>query len=101
VADCADLARRLGIGGGRLPGLRGDLDHDAVDLPANRAVAVHPEFIYDLVRTPKGILIVARDLADAAIKRYGFEAVETVAQIPGAALEGLRCSIRSTTTRCR
>jgi len=91
VADCADLARRLG--------LQGDADCPAYaviwtttpwTLPANRAVAVHPEFIYDLVRTPKGVLILARDLADAAIKRYGFETVETVAQITGAALEGLR-----------
>ncbi len=90
VADCADLARRLG--------LTGDADCPAYaviwtttpwTLPANRAVAVHPEFIYDLVRTPKGVLILARDLADAAIKRYGFETVETVAQITGAALEGL------------
>ena len=91
VADCADLARRLGIDN------QGDCPAYAViwtttpwTLPANRAVAVHPEFVYDLIRTPKGVLIVARDLAEAAIKRYGFETVETVAQISGAALEGLR-----------
>ena len=91
VADCADLARRLG--------LSGDADCPAYaviwtttpwTLPANRAVAVHPEFTYDLIRTPKGVLIVARDLAEAAIKRYGFETVETIAQISGAALEGLK-----------
>jgi isoleucyl-tRNA synthetase len=90
VADCADLARRLGLSN------EGDCPAYAViwtttpwTLPANRAVAVHPEFIYDLIRTPKGVLIVARDLAEAAIQRYGFESVETVAQIHGAALEGL------------
>jgi isoleucyl-tRNA synthetase len=91
VADCADLARRLGIE------VSADCPAYAViwtttpwTLPANRAVAVHPEFTYDLIRTPKGILILARDLAEAAIQRYGYEAVETVAQIQGAALEGLK-----------
>ena len=53
-------------------------------------MAVHPDFAYDLIRTPKGLLILARDLAESAIKRYGYETVETVAQIKGAALEGLK-----------
>jgi isoleucyl-tRNA synthetase len=91
VADCADLARRLGMPA------EGDCPAYAViwtttpwTLPANQAVAVHPDFVYDLIRTPKGILILARDLAEAAIKRYGFETVETIAQIKGADLEGLK-----------
>ncbi len=91
VVDCADLARRVG-----LP-VDGDCPAYAViwtttpwTLPANQAVAVHAEFAYDLVRTPKGLLILARDLAEAAIQRYGFETVETIAQIRGAALEGLK-----------
>ena len=94
VADCADLARRLGLSTGAAAA---DCPAYAViwtttpwTLPANRAVAVHPDFTYDLVRTPKGLLILARDLAEAAIQRYGFETVETVAQIKGAALEGLQ-----------
>ncbi len=91
VADRADLARRLG--------LPADADCPAYaviwtttpwTLPANQAVAVHAEFVYDLVRTPKGILILARDLAEAAIQRYGFEAVETIAQVKGAVFEGLK-----------
>ncbi len=91
VADCADLARRLGMPA------EGDCSAYAViwtttpwTLPANQAVAVHPDFVYDLIRTPKGILILARDLAEAAIRRYGFDAVETVAQVKGADLEGLK-----------
>jgi isoleucyl-tRNA synthetase len=59
-------------------------------LPANQAVSVHPDFTYDLVQTPKGILILARDLAEACIKRYGFEAVEVVAAVQGAALEHMQ-----------
>ncbi len=58
-------------------------------LPANQAVCVHPEFVYDLILTEKGMLILARDLAEACITRYGFDAVEVVASCQGAALEGL------------
>jgi isoleucyl-tRNA synthetase len=35
-------------------------------LPANEAVSVHPEFDYDLIETPKGALILARELAEPA-----------------------------------
>ena len=91
VADCADLARRLGLpAGGDCPAYAVIWTTTPWTLPANQAVAVHAEFVYDLIRTPKGLLILARDLAEAAIQRYGFEAVETLAQIKGADLEGLK-----------
>lgn len=90
LADCAELARRLGVDA------QADCPVYAViwtttpwTLPANQAVAVHPEFIYDLVRTPRGVLILARELAEAAIRRYGLETVEVVAQVEGRALAGL------------
>jgi isoleucyl-tRNA synthetase len=90
VADSANLAHRLGV-----PGID-DLAYAVIwtttpwTLPANQAVAVHADFTYDIVRTPKGLLILASELAEAAIKRYDFETVETVAQIKGSALEGLK-----------
>lgn len=56
-------------------------------LPANQAVSVHPEFVYDFIQTPKGILILARDLAESAIKRYDFESVEVLGHCKGSALE--------------
>ncbi|MFC4158007.1 isoleucine--tRNA ligase [Chitinimonas lacunae] len=59
-------------------------------LPANRAVCVHPELTYDLIQTPRGLLILARDLAEAAIRRYGFESVEVIGQTSGAKLEHLQ-----------
>ena len=90
VANLADLAKRLNIAAIEGPAYAVIWTTTPWTLPANRAVAVHPEFAYDLIRTPKGILIVARDLAESAIQRYGFEAVETVGQITGSALEGLR-----------
>ena len=42
-------------------------------LPANEAVSVHPELTYDLVETEKGSLILVRELADSALKRYALE----------------------------
>lgn len=42
-------------------------------LPANEAVSAHPEFTYDLIETPKGALILVRELADDCLKRYGLE----------------------------
>jgi isoleucyl-tRNA synthetase len=39
-------------------------------LPANEAVSVHPELTYDLIETEKGALILVRELAEAALKRY-------------------------------
>ena len=90
VADVADLAARLGVDALQDPAYAVIWTTTPWTLPANRAVAVHPDFAYDVIRTPKGLLILVRDLAEAAIERYGFETVETVAQIRGAALEGLK-----------
>ncbi|MEW6676468.1 MAG: isoleucine--tRNA ligase [Pseudomonadota bacterium] len=90
VADVADLAARLGVPALEVPAYAVIWTTTPWTLPANRAVAVHPDFAYDLIRTEKGLLILARDLAEAAIKRYGFESVETLAQLKGAALEGMK-----------
>jgi len=90
VADLADLAKRIGVNNLDTPAYAVIWTTTPWTLPANRAVAVHAEFTYDVIRTPKGLLILARDLAEAAIQRYGFETVETVAQIKGAALAGLQ-----------
>jgi isoleucyl-tRNA synthetase len=58
-------------------------------LPANQAVSVHPDFDYDLVQTPKGVLILASGLAAAALARYGFESTQVLKTIKGAVLENL------------
>ncbi len=42
-------------------------------LPANEAVSAHPDFTYDLIETPKGALILVRELAEACLKRYELE----------------------------
>jgi hypothetical protein len=90
VADHADLAKRFDIA--------------AIDetiqiviwtttpwtLPANQAVALHPDFQYALVRTTKGLLILADSLREAAMTRYGLnEGAEVIAHTTGQALEGV------------
>jgi isoleucyl-tRNA synthetase len=90
VADMTDLAHRIGLPAVEGPAFAVIWTTTPWTLPANQAVAVHPDFTYDLIRTPKGLVIVARDLAEAAIKRYDFETVETLAQVQGHALEGLQ-----------
>ncbi len=40
-------------------------------IPSNQALNLHPEFVYALVDTPKGLLIVASDLVAANMARWG------------------------------
>ncbi len=87
VRDVAALAQTLGMKPPGQPLYAVIWTTTPWTLPANQAVSVHPEFVYDLIRTPKGILILAHDLAEACIRRYGFDEVEAVAQVKGAALE--------------
>ena len=59
-------------------------------LPANQAVAVHANFTYQLIDTPKGLLILVSELAEAALARYGVAGSSVLAEAPGSALEGLQ-----------
>ncbi len=87
VADRADFARRFNA----------ELGDDAAyvviwtttpwTLPANQAVALHPDFTYALVKTGKGLVVLAENLVDTALKRYELEGV-VVAKASGTALEG-------------
>jgi isoleucyl-tRNA synthetase len=90
VADGAALAQALGLPALAEPAYAVIWTTTPWTLPANEAVSVHPELTYDLVQTPVGLLILARDLAEAAIKRYGYESVEVFATFKGALLEHLR-----------
>ncbi|WP_126445970.1 isoleucine--tRNA ligase [Sulfuricystis multivorans] len=42
-------------------------------IPANQALNVHPDFVYELVDTEKGLLILAAELRALALARYGLE----------------------------
>jgi isoleucyl-tRNA synthetase len=58
-------------------------------LPGNQALNVHPDLIYNLVETEKGLLILAAELQQACLERYRLTG-ETVASCKGAALENIR-----------
>ncbi len=58
-------------------------------IPGNQALNAHPEFSYDLVDTPKGLLILATELRDACLARYKLEG-RAIASAKGASLEHLR-----------
>src|SRR3990167_8837360 len=62
--------------------------------PANQAVCVHPELQYDLIKTHRGYLILAFDLASPCLARYQLGGTNDrgdgmAATCKGAALEGL------------
>ena len=58
-------------------------------IPANQALNAHPDFEYALVATERGALVLAVDLVDACLARYGL-AGRTLATARGAALENIR-----------
>jgi len=59
-------------------------------LPGNQAIAVHPDFEYELVDTDRGALILAAELREACLKRYGLAARALLGRVPGERLAGLR-----------
>ncbi len=58
-------------------------------LPANLAVAVHPDIQYCAVRTGKGTLILAEALLEPVAAACQLEDIETIARFPGSRLHGL------------
>ncbi|MGQ0545952.1 MAG: isoleucine--tRNA ligase [Betaproteobacteria bacterium] len=58
-------------------------------LPGNQALNVHPEFAYQLVDTPKGLLILAAELREACLKRFSLNG-EPIGTCKGKALEHVR-----------
>ncbi|MEY2341156.1 isoleucine--tRNA ligase [Acidithiobacillus sp. IBUN Pt1247-S3] len=90
VEDANDLAQRLHL-------TRLDAEAEIViwtttpwTLPANQAVAVHPDYEYVLLQAGSRLLVLAADLAESALARYGHPATDPLATVRGRALEGLR-----------
>ena len=99
VLDNRDLERRIGAAAGSL----GTTPTDIViwtttpwSLPANQAVALNADFDYVLVRTRDRNLILALQLAEDCLARYGLDTEDAVeAELPkdsfkGGVLEQLR-----------
>jgi isoleucyl-tRNA synthetase len=62
-------------------------------LPANQALNVHPEFQYSLVETERGTLLLASDLKEASLKRFGILRTQNESPDPttsGRSLESIR-----------
>jgi isoleucyl-tRNA synthetase len=57
-------------------------------LPANQALNVNPELHYSLVQTQRGVLLLAQDLVDKCLERFGLSG-KVLATTLGAALAGL------------
>ena len=55
-------------------------------IPANQALNVHPDLVYALVQTTRGMLVLAQDLVESCLTRYKLEG-KVIATAPGAALE--------------
>ena len=98
VVDCADLARRFGQDKGQLQDDSGECASSIAiwtttpwTLPANRAVALHPQFDYGLVEADLGHgperLVLATELIDAVMTTLGVTSWTLIATAKGAALE--------------
>ncbi|WP_428087551.1 isoleucine--tRNA ligase [Candidatus Thioglobus sp.] len=59
-------------------------------LPANEAVALHPELNYVLADVGDEYLLLAQELAQSALTRYEFETNTTSQSFTGSELEGLK-----------
>src|ERR1700731_3530752 len=98
VTDRKDLAARIGLSAAQL----GTAPVDVViwtttpwTLPANQAVALRAEFRYVLAQSGTGAdrrrgLIVAAELLESSLKRFGLEGAAVLAQFEGRSLEGLK-----------
>ncbi len=63
-------------------------------LPANMALALHPQFIYRHVKTPAGELIIAQELIEACMEKIGYSKNDyeiTEGGWAGVELEGISC----------
>ncbi|MGH8678572.1 MAG: isoleucine--tRNA ligase, partial [Burkholderiales bacterium] len=58
-------------------------------LPANQAVAVHPDIDYVLLRFSAGLFVLAKELAEGCMDGYQVSDRQVVAEFKGAKLEGL------------
>ncbi len=59
-------------------------------LPGNQALNAHPEYVYALVRTERGLLILADELREACLDRYGLKQRDVLGTCKGAALERIQ-----------
>jgi isoleucyl-tRNA synthetase len=91
VIDKADLAKRTGIPDDGVPTSLAIWTTTPWTLPANRAVAVHPQFEYALIEFDAGggveRLILAAELVNSVMSTLGITSWVTLGTVKGEALE--------------
>ncbi|HMK52504.1 MAG TPA: isoleucine--tRNA ligase, partial [Thermodesulfobacteriota bacterium] len=60
-------------------------------IPANLAIALHPDFTYVAVDVGGEVYILAEGLLEEVMKKFGINNYEVLEKFPGKRLEGLRC----------
>jgi len=97
VSDNAELARRIGLNAAELGSAPVDIiiwTTTPWTLPANQAVALRAEFSYVLAagqqRGENRRVIVAAELLDSCLRRFGMSEATVLAQFEGRTLEGLK-----------
>jgi isoleucyl-tRNA synthetase len=87
----ADLSRDV-------PGLSGETGYIVIwtttpwTLPANLAIALHPDFVYAAVKvSDKEVYILARDMVESCMKTFGISNYRVLAEISSRNLENLKC----------
>ncbi len=82
---------------GLLPGVKEDVSiviwtTTPWTIPANLGVCLHPDFVYAAVRTKDyGVLIMARDLVEKAMKTFGIEDYTIIKDLSSRDLEHKKC----------
>ncbi|KUM40100.1 isoleucine--tRNA ligase [Pseudomonas sp. EpS/L25] len=86
VADADKLAAAFGLG--ELPKATAIVIWTTTPwtIPANQALNVHPEFTYALVDVGDRLLLLAEELVESCLARYGLQG-EVIATAPGVALD--------------
>ncbi len=61
-------------------------------IPANLAIALHPDFTYVAVDLGEEIYILAESLLEEVLEKFGIKTYKVLAKFPGKRLEGLKTS---------
>ncbi len=92
VADTAAIAKAFGVEAADLEANKAGVviwTTTPWTLPANRAISLHPELTYSIVDVPARSewLIIAKDLLESCMSRYGVEEYTEIAECVGKSLE--------------
>ncbi|PRB84441.1 isoleucine--tRNA ligase [Pseudomonas sp. MYb185] len=89
VEDADKLAAAFGLGSLSKPASIVIWTTTPWTIPANQALNVHPEYIYALVDTGDKLLVLAEELVESCLQRYGVQG-EIIARCEGVALDNIR-----------